>query len=103
MIPQIPKYFSFIITSLMSSVFFFTFLLFQFELPLLFGFSLLAGRSFALGFVFLKLLLQCLLRLCAYTRILKLFSHVSLTALRVISLLLDFRFDGCAEPEVVVG
>ena len=82
----------------MSSVLFFALLLFELELPLFFRFSLLAGELPALGFVFFVLLLQRLLRLCAYTRILKLFSHVSLTALRVISLLLDFRFDGCAEP-----
>ena len=50
----------------MSSVLFFALLLFQLELPLLFGFSLLAGRSFALSFVFLILLLQSLLKSNGY-------------------------------------
>ena len=81
----------------MPSVLFFTLLLFELKLPLFFRFSLLAGRSFALSLIFFILLLQSLLRFGAYTRIFKLPSHVSLTALRVISLLLDFRFDGCAE------
>ena len=43
---------------LMSSMFFSTLLLFELEPPLFFGFSLLACFDFALGFVFLILLLQ---------------------------------------------
>ena len=49
----------------MTSVLFFTLLLSELELPLFFGFSLLAGELFALHLVFFVLFLQSLLRLRA--------------------------------------
>lgn len=82
----------------MSSVLFFALLLFELELPLFFSFSLLAGELLAFSLVFFILLLQSLLRFGAYTRIFQLLSSVSLTAFRIISLLLDLGFYGRAEP-----
>ena len=92
MIPQNLRYFSFIMTSLMPSVLFFTLLLFALELPLFIGFSLLAGELLAFRFVFFVLLLQRLLRLRADAGRFHLFSRVSLTAFGVVRLLLLLRF-----------
>ena len=85
----------------MSSVLCFTFFLLAFKLLLLFCFSLLAGSLLALEFVFFILLLQRLLRLGAYARSFKLFMRVSLTAFRVVRLMLDLCFDGRAESQVI--
>ena len=86
----------------MSSVLFFALLLFQLELPLLFGFSLVAGRSFALGLIFFILLLQSLLGFGAYARSFHLFSGVSLTAFRIVRLLLLLRLDRRGELQSAV-
>ena len=86
----------------MSSVLFFTFLLFQFELPLFFRFSSLAGRSFALRLVFFILLLQRLLRLRADARGFHLFSSVSLTAFGIVRFLLLLRLDRYGELQSAV-
>ena len=86
----------------MSSVLFFALLLFQFELPLFFRFSSLAGRSFALGLIFFILLLQSLLRLRADARRFHLFSSDSLTAFVVVGFLLLLRLDRCGELQSTV-
>lgn len=85
----------------MSSVLFLTFLLLEFELPLLFGFSLLAGSLLAFKLAFFILLLECLLRLRTNACFFKLFMRVSLTAFRVIRLMLDFCSDRRAESQVI--
>lgn len=85
----------------MTSVLFLAFLLFQLEQPLLFGFPLLAGVLLTFELVFFILLLQSLLRLGADARFFKLLMRVSLTALRIIRLLLDLCFDRRAESQVI--
>ena len=85
----------------MSSVFLLALLLLEFKLPLFFGFSLLADTLTALELIFFILLLQCLLRLRADACFFKLFMRVSLTALRVIRLMLDLCFDGRAESKMI--
>ena len=85
----------------MSSVFFLALLLFQLEQPPLFGFSLLAGSLLAFKLVFFILLLECLLRLRTNACFFKLFMRVSLTAFRVIRLMLDLCSDRRAESQVI--
>ena len=85
----------------MSSVLFLTFLLLEFKLSLFFGFSLLAGSLLAFKLVFFILLLECLLRLGADARFFELLLRVSLTAFRVIRLLLDLSSDRRAESQVI--
>ena len=85
----------------MSSVLFLALLLFQLEQPLLFGFSLLAGSLLAFKLVFFILLLECLLRLGADARFFELLLRVSLTAFRVIRLMLDLCSDRRAESQVI--
>jgi len=86
----------------MSSVLFLTFLLLEFKLSLLFGFSLLAGLLLALELVFFILLLECLLRLGADARFFKLFMCISLTAFRVIRLMLLLHLDRRGELQSAV-
>lgn len=85
----------------MSSVLFLTFLLLEFKLSLFFGFSLLAGSLLAFKLVFFILLLECLLRLGADARFFELLLRVSLTAFRVIRLMLDLCSDRRAESQVI--
>ena len=87
--------------TLMSSVLFLTFLLLEFKLSLFFGFSLLAGSLLAFKLAFFILLLECLLRLGADARFFELLLRVSLTAFRVIRLLLDLSSDRRAESQVI--
>ena len=90
-----------IVSSLMSSVLFLTFLLLEFKLSLFFGLSLLAGSLLAFKLVFFILLLECLLRLGADARFFELLLRVSLTAFRVIRLMLDLCSDRRAESQVI--
>ena len=85
----------------MTSVLFLAFLLLELELTLLFCFSLLAGLLPAFELVFFILLLQCLLRLGADARFFELLLRVSLTAFRVIRLMLDLCSDRRAESQVI--
>ena len=86
----------------MSSVFFFTLLLFEFKLSLFFGFSLLAGSLFKLAYVFFILLLKACCDLVPTPVFsVELFLRVSLTALRVVRLLLDLCSDRWAESQVI--
>ena len=85
----------------MSSVLFLTFLLLELKLLPLFGFSLLVGSLLAFKLVFFILLLECLLRLGADARFFELLLRVSLTAFRVIRLMLDLCSDRRAESQVI--
>lgn len=85
----------------MSSVFFFTLLLLEFKLSLFFSFFLLAGSLLAFKLVFFILLLECLLRLRADARFFELLLRVSMTAFRVIRLMLDLCSDRRAESQVI--
>ena len=86
----------------MPSVLFFTLLLFELKLPLLFGFPLLAGELLAFCLFFFVLLLQRLLRLRADARSFHLFSRVPLTAFGVVGVLLLLRLDRCGELQSAV-
>ena len=81
----------------MTAMPFFLFLLPEFKLTLLLGFTLFAALLFALGFHFLPLLLEGLLRFCADPGVRELLSRVSLTAFRVVRRLPDAGFNGGAE------
>lgn len=85
----------------MSSMLFLALLLFQLEQPPLFGSFLLAGLLLAFKLVFFILLLECLLRLGADARFFELLLRVSLTAFRVIRLMLDLCSDRRAESQVI--
>ena len=86
----------------MSSVFFFTLLLFQLEQPPLFGFSLLAGSLLAFKLVFFILLLECLLRLGADARFFELLLRVSLATFGIVRLLLLLHLDRRGELQSAV-